>query len=150
MHPRNPSFFSDCFVNDGQCSFSLEKKFTPSKINLIFQPLSGKFILDQHSTDFMKKVFVFLSKKIFFLWQAANFFEPSSSVELSFPVPTSPYSSVVLASEVFSGAYLPPSPSLLPRSSSVVVPSVSRSQVLLSGSSYALALLQDRFRPIPP
>ena len=48
------------------------------------------------------------------------------------------------------GAYLPPSPSLLPRSSSVVVFSVSRSQVLLPGSSYALALLQDCFRPIPP
>ena len=42
------------------------------------------------------------------------------------PVPSSPCdSSVVLASEVFSGAYLPPSPSRLHRSPSVVVSSVS-------------------------
>ena len=75
---------------------------------------------------------------------------PPLSSSLS-PVPSSPCdSSVVLASEVFSGAYLPPSPSLLPRSSSVVVSSVSRSQVFLPGTSYALALLQDCFRPIPP
>ena len=67
------------------------------------------------------------------------------------PVSSSPCdSSVVLASEVFSRAYLPLSPSLLPCSYSVVVSSVSRSQVLLPGSSYALALLQDCFRPILP
>ena len=80
------------------------------------------------------------------VWQPTFSSPPPLSSSLS-PVPSSPCDSSV---EVFSGAYLPPSPSLLPRSSSVVVSSVSRSQVLLPGSSYALALLQDCFRPIPP
>ena len=75
---------------------------------------------------------------------------PSSSVSPVSPSTCHSTSESPSTTEAFTGPFVPPSPSPLPLSSSVLVSSASSSQALLPGSSYALALLQDCFPPVPP